>query len=272
MKLKVDDIHFHLLLNESVPYKNKTPIVFLHGFTGRAKDWKFIFNELLKDFYPIAIDLIGHGETDSPVDQKFYTCTAIVHQIDSIISQLNINKFIIAGYSMGGRAALSYCLKHSEKISAAIFESTTAGIEDIVEKKKRVELDLLFSDKIKKDGVEAFIEFWFNTPLFESLKNLLEFEQIKNGRIQNDVTGLSNFLAGFSTGLMMSYWDRLHTLEFPILLISGKLDEKYTKLNQLMHTKFPHSQHQSVTESGHNVHLEKPNVFTKLVLDFLKSI
>jgi 2-succinyl-6-hydroxy-2,4-cyclohexadiene-1-carboxylate synthase len=272
MKLKVDDIQFNILLNESDLSKNKTPIVLLHGFTGRAKDWQFLFDKLPQKFFPIAIDLIGHGETDSPENQKYYTCNAMVHQIDSIISQLGIEKFMITGYSMGGRAALSYSFKHSEKIIAAILESTTAGIEDMYEIKKRVELDLLLSDKIKNEGIESFTDFWFDAPLFASLKNLPNFEQIKKDRNQNNITGLSNMLLSFSTGLMPSYWDRLHTLVFPILLISGKWDEKYTNLNNFMQLKFPNAQHHYIDECGHNVHLEKPQLFTKLVVHFLNSI
>lgn len=272
MKLKVDDIQFNIVVNESELNTTKTPVVFLHGFTGSAKDWQFIFNKLQSKYLPIAFDLIGHGETDSPENQKHYTCSAIVYQIDSIISKLGIQKFIIAGYSMGGRAALSYSLKHPDKISAAIFESTTAGITDIHEMKDRVELDLLLSDKIKSEGIKSFTEFWFDMPLFAQLKNLPNFQQILNKRNQNSVVGLSNMLIGFSTGLMPGYWDRLHTLNIPVLLLSGHLDEKYTKLNQSMKLRFPQAKHFIIEECGHNVHLEKPQLFTKFVEDFLNSL
>ena len=272
MKLKVDDIEFNLLLNESDLNGNKTPVVFLHGFTGDSTDWQFIFDRLPNTFIPVAIDLIGHGKTDSPKDETHYSCTAIVRQLDSIFSQLNLQRIILAGYSMGGRAALSYCLKHSQRVSAAILESTTAGIEDICMKKERVELDLLFADKIKNEGVESFINFWFDTPLFESLKNLPNFEEVKGKRIGNSVTGLANTLSSFSAGLMMSYWDKLPLLNLPILLISGELDAKYTNINIAMNSKFPNARHTTVSQCGHNVHLEKPELFTKLVVEFLNTV
>ena len=272
MKLLVDGIQFNILLDESKLNQNKIPIIFLHGFTGRASNWKFIFNELPQKFFPIAIDLIGHGETDSPIIQNLYTCRAIVNQIDSIVTQLNINRFIVAGYSMGGRAALSYCLKHTEKIFASIFESTTAGIEDFSEIKDRVEFDLLLSDKIKNDGINSFLEFWFDTPLFANLKSLPNYKEFRTERLQNNITGLSNLLLGFSTGLMPSYWDRLISLKFPVLLLTGNFDNKYTQLNQRMQSKFPNALHKIVNECCHSVHLEKPELFTKLVRDFLNSI
>ena len=116
MKLDVDGISFNVVLNESEYSSSKIPIVFLHGFTGSAKDWLFIFESLPEKYFPIAIDLIGHGETESPNDSTHYTCGAIIYQINSIIEQLDIEKFVIEGYSMGGRAALSYSIKYPHKI------------------------------------------------------------------------------------------------------------------------------------------------------------
>ncbi|MCX6169045.1 MAG: 2-succinyl-6-hydroxy-2,4-cyclohexadiene-1-carboxylate synthase [Ignavibacteriales bacterium] len=272
MILKVDDIEFNLLLNESDLNRDKTPIVFLHGFTGDSSDWQFLFSKLPDNLLPVAIDLVGHGKSGSPFDSKFYTCTAIVHQLNSIFSQLNFQNIILTGYSMGGRVALSYCLKHTQQIKAAIFESANPGIEDICLKKERVEFDFLLAEKIKNEGVESFISFWFETPLFQSLKKLPNFEKIKKKRLENNSTGLANSLLNFSTGLMMSYWDRLNSLNFPVLLISGELDKKYTKINKAMKSKFPAAEHKAILDCGHNVHIEKPEVFTKLVLDFLDTI
>jgi 2-succinyl-6-hydroxy-2,4-cyclohexadiene-1-carboxylate synthase len=272
MKLSVDDIQFNLLINENELHQNKTPIVFLHGFTGCANDWKFIFDKLPQNYLPIAIDLIGHGETDSPIDQSQYTCTAIVNHLHTIFSQLNLGKIIFVGYSMGGRAALSYSLKFPDEISAELLESTTAGIDNICDQKERVEVDLLLVEKIKNDGVDSFMDFWFSTPLFESLKKLPNYNEEKNKRSQNSVTGLSNILSGFSTGLMKSYWDLLTSLTFPVLLLSGSLDKKYTGINKEMNKKFPNSEHKVVSQCGHNVHLEKPELFTKFTLEFLNVL
>ncbi|MFA7227406.1 MAG: 2-succinyl-6-hydroxy-2,4-cyclohexadiene-1-carboxylate synthase [Melioribacteraceae bacterium] len=272
MKLKVEDIEFNLLLNESSFEQSKIPVIFLHGFTGDAGDWQFIVDQLPEKYFPVAVDLIGHGSTDSPKDQMHYTCSAIVRHLDSIFSQLNFEKVILVGYSMGGRVALSYSLKHTDRIIAAVLESTTPGIEDICMKKERVEIDYLFAEKIKKEGVESFINFWFDTPLFNSLKKLPNFKEVRSKRIANSVTGLSNSLMSFSTGLMTSYWDKIVSLNFPVLLITGDYDKKYTSINTKMRLKLPDARHNSVSDCGHNVHLEKPEVFTKLVNEFLKNI
>mgnify|MGYP001047551445 CR=1 FL=1 len=272
MKLKIDGINFNIILDESFPVGEKIPVVFLHGFTGCAKDWLFIFNSLPKNYFPIAIDLIGHGDSDSPDNISCYSCGNIIYHLNSIIEKLGIDKFIIAGYSMGGRAAISYSIKYPHKIIAAILESSTAGIDDIEEKKERVKYDLLLSDKIREEGVESFMDFWLELPIFQSLKEKFDVELIKNERAKNNGIGLSNSLAAFSTGLMSSYWEELKYLEFPVLLITGNDDQKFTAINPHMSEAINNVTHKIVENAGHNTHLEKPELFTKLVTDFLNTV
>jgi len=272
MKLKVDDISFNVILNETDLDTNKTPVVFLHGFTGCAKDWLFLFDKIPLNFFPIAIDLIGHGETGTIDNLENYSSNEIVHHLDSIFNKLNLGKIIIAGYSMGGRAAISFCIKHPQRIKSAILESSTPGIEDFSLKKQRAEFDLLLAEKIKYGGTESFINFWFDTPLFESLKKLPNFESIRNERYKNNPVGLSNMLAGFSAGIMTDYWEKLRLLDFPVLLITGELDEKFTNINKKMLCGIQKAYHQTVINCGHNVHLEKPELFIKLVNDFLNNM
>ena len=272
MNLEIDGQKFNLLLDETSDRHNRIPIVFLHGFTGSAKDWLFIFDSLPKKFFPITIDLIGHGETDSPEDLSMYSCGSIVHQLNTILEKLDIHKFVIVGYSLGGRAALSYSIKYQHKITAAILESTTAGIENITEKKERVEHDLLLADKIKSVGMDWFMKFWLDLPMFHSLKEKFDIDYIRNERSKNNVIGLSNLLAGFSTGLMSSYWQEIKYLEFPVLLIAGSEDQKFTNINRRMGELIPNVDLKIIDNAGHNTHLEKPGLFTKLVLDFLNTL
>jgi 2-succinyl-6-hydroxy-2,4-cyclohexadiene-1-carboxylate synthase len=70
---------------------------------------------------------------------------------------------------------------------------------------------------------------------------------------------------------MPNHWEKLNNIDFPVLLISGELDEKYTTINKKMQSGIRKAQHQTVLNCGHNVHLEKPELFIKLVIDFLKQ-
>ncbi len=71
---------------------------------------------------------------------------------------------------------------------------------------------------------------------------------------------------------MISVWERLRLLQIPTLLITGEEDKKFTSINTEMVKLIPGAKHVVVENAGHNVHLEKPEVFVNLIKEFLISI
>jgi len=95
---------------------------------------------------PIAVDLIGHGDSESPENTDLYSCDAIVgHLIRLSGSSAFPNLYLADIRWWKGGSFLYYQI--SLKVKAVILESTSPGIEEICAKKQRVELDLLLADK-----------------------------------------------------------------------------------------------------------------------------
>jgi 2-succinyl-6-hydroxy-2,4-cyclohexadiene-1-carboxylate synthase len=274
MIIKIDELDFNVLVDDKNILTNSTPIVFLHGLGGSEADWLFLFDKLPIGYYPVAIDLIGHGKTSSSFDVEKYSTDAIISQLDKIFSGLKINKFILSGYSMGGRAAISYIVNHPRKVKALILESASPGIKLEKERADRIFADELLALKIEKEGIEKFTDYWLELPLFKSLKNISRDDFIKhrNQKLKNNPIGLANSLRGFSPGKMPNYWNALPQIKQKTLLISGGMDEKYTSINSEACMLLPNASHFVIKNCGHNVHLEKPSQFIKLVSDFLNSL
>ena len=273
MNIKIDNINFHLLLEEDKLKRNLIPVVFLHGFSGSSNDWKFIFKQLPSKFFPVAIDLIGHGKSDSPSSSDLYATKSIVKQLDNIFLSLGLNKIILCGYSMGGRVAISYAVTFPKKIKGLILESTTPGIADLKLRKKRYSADVQLAKKITEKGLRFFFDEWFEKPLFQPLKNLpvQTHNKLKNERLNNSIIGLSKMLTNFSTGKMPSYWAQLNMPEFPVLLLTGSLDVKFTEINLKMVRLINNAEHIIVHNSGHNIHFEKPQKFINFIVRFLEK-
>ena len=252
--------------------KEKT-ILFLHGFTGSVQDWLEISYAFENQFNVAAIDLIGHGGSDSPNDVKYYSEENVVKQIFEFINFLNLNFLILIGYSMGGRAALSFYFSFPQKVGGLILESVSPGIENGDEKTARLESDLLLAEKIETNGIKPFIDEWMELPLFSRLKNLSEenYDKIVKQKYFNDKTGLANSLRGFGQGKTRSYWKRLAEIDIPVLLLSGEDDEKYTELNKRVHSLIPQSDQAIVNNSGHNIHLQNRDEFINLTKQFLNN-
>ena len=259
--------------SDSIP-KNKTPILFLHGFTGSALDWKFIFSSLNPTCFPIAIDLPGHGETKLPNTLEHYSTEGYVNVVQAVIEYFEITKLVIVGYSMGGRTALSFAVENPNIVKALILESSTAGIEDEVERNLRIKTDSEIAKNILNNGIESFVQYWLGLPFFRSLKSLdeLTYSKLIERKNNNAEQGLANSLFGFSTGKMPSLWSRLNSLKTPILLIAGSLDRKYLRINKKMKELLPSSELEIVEDSGHNTHLKNKREFTILINKFLNNL
>ncbi len=253
--------------------KDATFVFLLHGFTGSSNDWNEIIPQLSKNFSYVAVDLIGHGKSDSLSDVDNYTASALVEQLDEVFHHFTKNKFFLVGYSMGGRAALSYAVKFPEKLAGLILESTSAGITDEKLREERILHDEQVIEILEKKSLEEFFKFWMSQDLFASLKNLPE-EKVRQSQISKvkcQKIGLINSLKGFGTGVMPPLHNKLNSIKCKILLITGELDSKFTQLNSELSKSFPSANHVVAKNAGHNVHLEKAEEFTKITLEFLNQ-
>lgn len=249
-------------------------VFLLHGFTGSSNDWSEIIPNLRKNFSYVAIDLIGHGQSDAPDELEHYKTPSIIAQLDDIFRHFTKDRFILMGYSMGGRAALSYATTYHENLLGLILESTSAGIGDEKLRKERILHDKQIVEIIEKKSIEEFFKFWMSQNLFVTL-NAIPAEKLlkaKAAKLENNKLGLINSLRGFGTGVMPPLHDKLNSIKCKTLLITGELDYKFSKINQEMKKRIINSRHEIVKDSGHIVHFEKPEEFVNVINEFLNEL
>ncbi|WP_264738847.1 2-succinyl-6-hydroxy-2,4-cyclohexadiene-1-carboxylate synthase [Cytobacillus firmus] len=249
------------------------PLLLLHGFTGNSEGWKE-FAPFWKDHSKtIALDIIGHGESGSPPDIGHYQIEESAAVINSLLEKMGIGKIDVLGYSMGGRLALTFAVKYPEKVRMLILESASPGLRAEKERHDRRIQDAKLSKRIRQEGINNFIEYWEDIPLFQSQKSLPEKirTRIRSQRLANSIDGLANSLNGMGTGAQPSWWDALVQLEMPVLLITGELDQKFCKIAEEMSKILPSVQWKSIEDAGHAIHVEKPELFGTIVSGFLSQ-
>jgi 2-succinyl-6-hydroxy-2,4-cyclohexadiene-1-carboxylate synthase len=246
----------------------------LHGFTGSLDDWREIHGSLNPKINYIGIDLVGHGNSDSPVNVDKYSQQALSKQINDFLNNLSIEQVILCGYSMGGRAALSFAVHHPNKIRGLILEGTTAGIESEKIRSERIKIDEELADYIESHDIEEFIELWMSKEIFNTQRRFSneKLMNIRKKKTLNSKIGLANTLRGFGTGRMDYFSSKLNKINCPVLLITGELDTKFTKINSALKKKFPNAKHKIISNAGHNTHLEEPKRFATITNDFLTKL
>lgn len=274
MTIEVDGVNYNVYVDEKNLETDKTPVLFVHGFTGSYEDWEFIFDKLPDNFYPAAFDQVGHGKTDCPDDQKFYTSKFKMRAISRICEVLNFREIVLVGYSMGGRAAYNYAVNNPYNLKGLVIESSQPGIEEAIQRIDRIKADNELARKIETEGLSNFIMHWYSQPLFSSIAEMQaeKLGKFYERRLSNNPVGLVNTLKGFSTGRMVSYWEMLPVISSKVLLVTGELDFKFTLLAEKAKPLFLNAEHKIIQGAGHNTHLEKPEEFIKLLKDFLVTL
>lgn len=250
------------------------PLVLLHGFTGDGTTMQAIAERARRGRPAVMIDLIGHGESDAPERLEPYRMPSVVDQVLSIVGSQPYGTVHLAGYSMGGRVALSMAARAPWYFASVTSISSTAGIDDPVERQARHDADQARAEALLERGVSSFIDEWLALPLFASLVAGLTpaaRATTVDQRNRNSALGLANSLRATGTGSMPPVWTSLASLRSPLLAIAGALDARYVELAARMADASPFGSDAVVADAGHALPLENPDAVATLLGDFLEG-
>jgi pimeloyl-ACP methyl ester carboxylesterase len=94
-------------------------LVLVHGSNGSLQSWEPWVAQLKATHRVISMDLPAHGLT-GPNASRTYNGATYVRVIDELVTHLGIDRFFIAGNSMGGAVAWRYALAHPAKLEGMI--------------------------------------------------------------------------------------------------------------------------------------------------------
>ena len=269
IRLPINGHHYHAVVSGA-----GSPILLLHGFTGDVSAWQNLRPALEKSHRVIALDILGHGGSDSPASVECYRMERTAVDIMALLDQLAAGKIHLLGYSMGGRLALYLAWRYADRFRSLILESASPGLHSQQARAERMRRDHHLADQIEAKGIEWFVDFWEGLPLWDSQRTLppAVLSAQRRQRLGNDPLGLANSLRGMGSGAQPSLWEELPRLNLPTQLIVGRLDRKFLRINREMAAAMPQAALKVVPNAGHRVHLENPRVLNETVLSFLRSL
>ncbi|MBV9281141.1 MAG: 2-succinyl-6-hydroxy-2,4-cyclohexadiene-1-carboxylate synthase [Chloroflexi bacterium] len=263
MRVPVNGIQLNVEQRGSGP-----PLLLLHGFTGSVATWAPLMDALAGRFRTVAVDLHGHGGSDCPADPARYRLDRAAGDVLALLDRLDIGRFALLGYSLGGRLALHLALAAPGRAHTLVLESASPGILDPQERRGRVESDERLARILEREGIEVFVERWEQHPLFRTQARLPSTVRaaLRAQRLRSDPRGLANSLRGAGAGIQEPLVDRLRELRQPTLVLVGELDARYRELGLMMANAMPAATLAVVEGAGHAVHLERPEEFLEIVL------
>jgi len=246
--------------------------VFLHGFMGNCRSLQAIAEPLAETCRCLAFDLPGHGHSlfcrhDSLKTLQTLEEVAILILRD--LDALDVHRFSLYGYSMGGRVAQNVALLAPDRIERLVLESASFGIADPEERRQRYLRDLaLLADVRTEKDLAAFLEGWYRLPLFRTLPGTPALQRILRERRGNNVEELRRALKILSVGNHPFFAERLAGLRFPLFYFYGEKDVAYAGTAKKIKKESPAMNVTVFRDASHNIHAQ----FPEKILDSLERI
>ncbi|MBD3299667.1 MAG: 2-succinyl-6-hydroxy-2,4-cyclohexadiene-1-carboxylate synthase [candidate division Zixibacteria bacterium] len=246
-------------------------IVLLHGFTGCAAVWEEVIDQLRDEYRCIAVDLPGHGDTRCSDNVDAFQLPVVADQLAALMNELHIAPAILWGYSMGGRLALQYAVRHPHTLTHLVLESASPGIADESQRAERRRSDDALANRIQEIGVEKFTDEWDANPIFAGHRRLPveKRSRMRTLRLRNTADGLGLSLWGMGTGAQPPLHDQLPTVSIPTLVMVGEEDRKFTEIGLSMSAVLPNARFRIIANTGHSAYWEQPVATVACVRDFL---
>lgn len=260
MKLAVNGLSVNTFGNPQ-----NQPIVFIHGFPYDHTMWENQINALKNDYYCIAYDVRGLGE--SYVGDGQYMMEFFVDDLFEIINELKLNKPVICGLSMGGYIALRAVEKNQSKFSGLLLCDTRSEADDNAGKLKRAEnINLINTQGIIK-FTDQFVTNCFadETPKEQEKMFLTVLHKTHK---QNPVGVKGCIIAIMSRTDTTPY---LPQIKIPTLILVGSFDKLTPPpVMRAMADRIPESEFGVIPRAGHMTPLENPEAVNDLIKGFLK--
>jgi pimeloyl-ACP methyl ester carboxylesterase len=98
---------------------NAPVLVLVHGSSASLQTWEGWAERLKDRFRVISYDQAGHGLT-GPHPRDCYTADCFVAALEGLRRAKRVERFVVAGNSMGGWVAWNYALTHPDRLAGMV--------------------------------------------------------------------------------------------------------------------------------------------------------
>ena len=254
-------------------------IVLVHGITSTSATWERVMPYLATRFTVIAPDLMGHGQSAKP--RGDYSLGAYASGVRDLMVTLGHETGTFVGHSLGGGVAMQLAYQFPERCERLVLvdsgglgrevnlllRAATLPLSELV-------LPLLASPRVLDTGRSIgrlFARF--------GIRAGTDMEELARGHASlEDPEARAAFVNTLRTivdplGQRVNASDRLYLAEnIPFLLVWGERDSIIPVEHGLSaHALVPSSRLELFEEAGHFPHLDEPQRFLDVLLDFIES-
>lgn len=107
----------------------RPPILCLPGLTRNARDFDLLADRLSAEWRVVVVDLRGRGESAYAKDSMTYVPLAYVQDVEALLGELGINRFVAIGTSLGGIVTMLLAGAGRGTIAGAVLNDVGPEVE-----------------------------------------------------------------------------------------------------------------------------------------------
>ncbi len=237
-----------------------TPVVFLHAASGTTDSWGHqepVFTEA--GYRCVAYDRRNWGRSDSMISGAGPGSAS--DDLEALANNLGLGQFHLVSTAAGGIVGLDFALEYPQRVISLVVSSSFTGVQDAsyLEVQHRLRPPEIQDLPIVLREVGP--SYRAINP--EGTARWLEIEEGSRHQISPE--------AAQSPHGPMTY-ARLATMETPVLMLAGGADLlSPPAMMRLVAEHIPDCRFETVPEAGHAAFWEQPEIWNRLVLEFLRE-
>jgi pimeloyl-ACP methyl ester carboxylesterase len=99
------------------------PLVLVHGLLMNRRMFERLAPELgQRGNRVICVDLLGHGESERPLDIQTYGMSNFADEVEALLDHLGLDQAVVGGTSLGANVGLELTARHPERVRALFVE------------------------------------------------------------------------------------------------------------------------------------------------------
>ena len=261
--LRTDDIETYYEISGNGP-----SIVFIHGALSDHSAAAQQLEAFSDTYTAIAYDLRGHGNTPNPQHAP-YSIDLLAEDLHAFITDMDLERPILCGVSMGGMIAQVYASRYPDQLSGLVLADTFSpaflGRRDRVEQSSLVNATAGLIRLVGYNRAKGLI-LWFGRKLEQNQTTSLRPDAFPDMDTADAVNAL-RAVAGFHTIDI-----DLSSITVPTLILYGEHETAIISRHApILSAQIHDSTVQEVPDAGHASPWDNPEFFNSAIQTFLTN-
>jgi pimeloyl-ACP methyl ester carboxylesterase len=250
-----------------------TPLIFVHEFAGDCRSWDPQVRFFARRYRVVTYNARGYPPSDVPEDPAAYSQDAAVDDLAGLMECLGIPQAHLCGLSMGAYAVLHLGLRFPARARSLVVAGCGYGSDDPERFRREAET---LAARIQREGMEVVGPQYAQGPTRVPFmhKDPLGWTEFAQALARHSRHGSACTLLGVQARRPSLYTLRepLERLRVPTLIVTGDEDDPCVEPGVFLKRHIPTAGLVVVPRTGHTINLEEPDLFNRVVLDFLTTV